>query len=529
MKLLTQTTGHPHELTYSIPHVEVAVVGAGFGGIGMAVALKQAGIHDFVIIDSGAAVGGVWRDNTYPNCNCDVPSHLYSFSFAPYRDSHTRYPGQPEILSYLQSVVREYELERHLRLHTAITEATYLDTEGSWWLTTNSGHNIIARVVIFAAGQLHHPYSPDIPGRDQFSGPAFHSARWDHSQDLRGRDIAVIGTGSSAAQLLPALVATAATVRVFQRTPHWVLPKPSEHFGPLTRAVLAIPYAHHLYRQTLAIGADLILEPIMRRGWSARPAEWAARQYLRRHIADPRLRAKLTPDYPLGGKRIIFDSHYYPALNQPNVELITAPITRITDNAIHTADNQHHRAQVIVYATGFRASEFLAPVMVRGQRAAMLHKQWRSGATAHLGIAVPDYPNMFIIAGPNSFTAAGSNPMMKEHQIEFIIRCLHWRAQIGANAIAVAPAAMQSYRADLDRALTGTVWPSTPSWYRHPSGATTNPWPGSVRTYRRALNKPPSTSFRPAPIPPHPTFVGLRVGSAGGARTDQSAGSGCSE
>lgn len=531
--MLTPTREQLRELADAVPRYDVIVVGAGFGGIGMAVALKQAGIHDFTIIDSGRTVGGVWRDNTYPDCNCDVPSHLYSFSFAPYRDAHTRYPGQPEILAYLESVVRDHDLEPHLQLNTAITEATYLDTEGSWWLTTSSGHNIIADVVIFAVGQLHHPYIPDIPGRDQFSGPTFHSARWDHSQDLRGREIAVIGTGSSAAQLVPALAATAATVRVFQRTPHWVLPKPSQHFGPLTRAVLHVPYAHHLYRQTLAIGADLILEPIMRRGWSARPAQWAARQYLRRHIADPRLRAKLTPDYPFGGKRIIFDSHYYPALNQPNVELITAPISRVTNNAIDTADNQHHRAQIIVYATGFRASEFLAPVVVRGQRAAMLHEQWRSGATAHLGIAVPDYPNMFIIAGPNSFTPAGSNPMMKEHQIEFIIRCLHWRAQIGANAIAVTPAAMQSYRADLDRALTRTVWPSTPSWYRHASGATTNPWPSSVRAYRRVLTgNPPSTWFRPAPRPPHlstptafrPSTTGSESGGVNHVNDDCAAG-----
>ncbi|MBF6336714.1 NAD(P)/FAD-dependent oxidoreductase [Nocardia abscessus] len=481
----------------------VAVVGAGFGGIGMGVGLRRAGITDFVIFEGGCDVGGVWRDNTYPGCSCDVPSHLYSFSFAPYRSRRIRYPRQGEILDYLRRVAADHGLAPHLKLNTAIIAATFLESRGCWELITSCGQRVLADVVIFAVGQLHRPNIPDIAGRADFAGASFHSARWDHDQDLHGMDVAVIGTGSSAAQMLPTLAATARRVRVFQRTPHWVLPKPPDDFGPLARAALRLPGAHGLYRRALYYGADVVLAPIMHRGWSARPAEWAARRYLHSRISDPRLRAKLTPDYPIGGKRIIFDSHYYSALTSDNVELITAPITRIVPDGLRTDDGAHHRADVIVYATGFRAPEFLIPITVRGRGGALLHDQWRTGAAALLGVAVPGYPNAFLIAGPNSFNPAGSNPGMKEHQIDYIIRCLRWRDRIGAAAIEVRAAAMRAHQQWIERALAKTVWPATGrSWYKHDSGRVTNPWPASARTFERALRRPPSASFCAVPLDP---------------------------
>ncbi|MFG3615995.1 flavin-containing monooxygenase [Nocardia sp. NPDC047654] len=482
---------------------EVAVVGAGFGGIGMGVGLRRAGITDFVIFERGGDVGGVWRDNTYPGCSCDVPSHLYSFSFAPYRSRRTRFPRQSEILEYLRQVAADHGLAPHLRLGAAISEATYLEDQGGWELTTSDGQRVFARVVIFAVGQLHRPNVPDIAGRTDFAGPSFHSARWDHGQNLRGVDVAVIGTGSSAAQMLPTLAATARHVRVFQRTPHWVLPKPPADFGPLARTVLRLPGAHRLYRRALYYGADVVLAPIMRRGWSARPAEWAARRYLHSRIEDPRLRAKLTPDYPLGGKRIIFDSDYYSTLTRDNVELVTAPIARITRDGLLTTDGAHHRADVIIYATGFRAPEFLVPITVRGRGGVLLHDQWRSGATALLGVAVPGFPNAFLIAGPNSFNPAGSNPGMKECQIDYIIRCLRWRDRIGATTIEVRASAMRTHQEWIERAVAKTVWPAVgPSWYKHDSGRVTNPWPASARTFDRAMRRPPSESFGTVPSDP---------------------------
>ncbi|WP_433574190.1 flavin-containing monooxygenase [Nocardia brasiliensis] len=472
------------------------IVGAGFGGICMGAALKRAGVGDFLILEKASEVGGVWRDNIYPGCNCDVPSHLYSLSFAPYRDRHVRYPGQEQILAYLHHVADAEGLVPHLRVDCAVSTATYLEDRQCWEVITGGGERLEAEVVVFAVGQLHRPRLPEIPGRADFAGPAFHTAQWDRGRDLRGLDVAVIGTGSSAAQVLPTLASIAATVRVFQRTPHWVLPKPSRDFGRLTRATLSLPGAHDLYRRALYYGADMVLAPVMWRGWSARPVQWFAQRYLDRAVRDRDLRAAVTPTYPIGGKRIVFASDYYSTLSRPNVELIAAPITRMTKDTIVTGDSGEHRADAVVFATGFTASDFLAPIRVYGAGGAELAKRWSDGATALLGVAVPGFPNMFMVAGPNSFNSAGSNPELKELQVQYILDCLRWRKQVGAAAIEVTERAMARYERWLDRTIASTVWPSTPSWFRHRRGRVTNPWPRSARMYRRMLgNHQPETTF----------------------------------
>ncbi|MEV6427628.1 NAD(P)/FAD-dependent oxidoreductase [Nocardia sp. NPDC051463] len=491
--------------------LKVVIVGGGFGGLGMGVALKKAGIDSFAIVEKGGDVGGVWRENTYPGCSCDVPSHLYSFSFAPYRSAKTRYPSQERILAYLRGVADTYDLLPHLRLHTTVVEASYREDIARWELTTGTGEHIVADLLVFAVGQLHRRYVPDIPGREDFTGAAFHSAHWDHRQNLRGRDVAVVGTGSSAGQLLPKIAADARTVTVYQRTPHWVLPKPAAEFGAISRWVLRMPGAHRLYRQALYYGADIALAPIVHRGWSARPAHWLARIHLRRHVSDPALRAALTPDYPIGSKRIVFDSRFHSTLGRENVELVTDPIARITRNGIETGDGTHRRADVIVWATGFRASEFLTPMTVRGRGGRLLREQWSDGAEAFLGLAVPGFPNAFLIAGPNSFNPAGSNPGMKERQIAYIMACLRWRDAIGAPAIEVSGDAMRQYRQWLERAIAKTVWPAAgASWYKHEKGRVTNPWPASARTFARMLHHHPAAAFVPvaandaAPVTPLP-------------------------
>ncbi|MBF6172061.1 flavin-containing monooxygenase [Nocardia blacklockiae] len=479
-------------------HYSVVIIGSGFGGIGMGAALERAGIHDFVILEEGPGLGGVWRDNTYPGCSCDVPAHLYSFSFAPYRSTRTRFPDQRRTLDYLRRVVEDRGLAPHLRPNSAVTEATYLEHAACWALVTANGSRLTADFVVFAVGQLHRPYVPVFPGHAEFAGAAFHTAQWDHGIDLDGRDIAVVGTGSSAAQVLPTLQARARKVTVFQRTPHWILPKPADNFGPLARTALRLPGGHRAYRWVVRQAADSLLSPIMRRGWPARPARWLARAYLRREVADPLLRERLTPRYPIGAKRILFDRAYYRTLRSPNVELVTAPIAGMCEEGIETVDGTRHRADVVVYATGFRASEFLTPIVVRGRGGRMLHDQWRSGAAAFMGLAVPGFPNAFLIAGPNSFNPAGSNPAMKEHQIDYIMRCLRWRAEIGSPAIEVGTEAMATYQRWLRAAIARTVWASTgSSWYKHESGAVTNPWPASARTYARMLRTPPEHSFQP--------------------------------
>ncbi|MBF6331829.1 NAD(P)/FAD-dependent oxidoreductase [Nocardia transvalensis] len=463
----------------------------------MAAALKKAGIEDFVIVEEADGLGGVWRDNTYPGCSCDVPSHLYSFSFAPYRDTRQRYPRQNQILDYLHSVARSYDLNRHLRCGTAITEATYHDELCHWDLTTATGERIRTGIVIFAVGQLHRPHIPAIPGIEQFTGTMFHTAAWDHTHDLRDRHVAVIGTGASAAQLLPHVAATARRVSVYQRTPHWVLPKPSAEFGPLTHALLHIPGAHQLYRKAVHWGAELVLAPIMHRGWSARPAEWLARAYLRHCITDPALRDALTPKYPIGGKRIIFDSHFYPTLTRDNVELVTSRVERVTATGVETADGANRCADTIILATGFRTTEFLTPTTIRGRDGLLLHQLWAQGAHAFLGLTVRGFPNMYLLAGPNSFNPSGSNPAMKEAQIAYIMKCIRWQKESKGGALEVSAVADARYRQWIQLSLVKTVWPEVKlSWYRHPSGRITNPWPGTAHRYERMIRRAkPQGSF----------------------------------
>ncbi|KAK5654033.1 hypothetical protein OQA88_7711 [Cercophora sp. LCS_1] len=475
---------------------KVLIVGAGFGGIEMAVALKKAGIDDFVILEKGKDVGGVWRDNTYPGCSCDVPSHLYSFSFAPYKGKHKRYPPQQDILSYLRGVAHNFKLLPHLRLDTAVMQATYQETQRRWQITTSSGDTFDAEIVIFAVGQLHRPNFPDIPGRKDFLGPILHPAVWDHDVELRGKRISIIGTGSSAAQMLPELASLAQSVTVYQRTPAWILPKPSSEFGLLSRWALRIPGAHLLYRGSLYYGADFLLSPVVRSRLLARAAETVARCHLHRQVKDPNLCQKLLPSYPIGSKRILFDSKFFPALTRSNVTLVTESIKKITPTGIETADGEHRSTDVIVFATGFKASEFLVPISVTGRNNRSLNEEWASGAEAFMGLAVHGYPNGFIIAGPNTFNPAGSNPGMKEVQVGYIMRCLRWKEEMGAQTAEVKEEATAEHRQWLDGKMKRTVWPSSvESWYKHESGKVTNPWPCSARRFARMLRRDPRESF----------------------------------
>jgi cation diffusion facilitator CzcD-associated flavoprotein CzcO len=487
----------------SVARRRIVVIGAGFGGLAMGSALRRAGVEDFVILDKGDEVGGVWRDNTYPGCSCDIPSHLYSLSVRPYRSVRTRYPRQGEILDYLRDFVVAEGLRSHLRLGTAVRGARY-DESGTWTVTCADGSEFDASTVIFAVGQLHRPYEPDIAGRELFAGAAFHSARWDHSVSLRGRAVAVIGTGASATQLIPHVAKVAERVTVHQRTPHWVLPKPRADFGPLSGWALAMPGMHALYRKALYYGADLTLPPLLRPGRPAGLAERVARTYLHRQVSDPALRAALTPGYPIGAKRILFDSKIYDALQRENVELVTDPIRQITADGIETVDGRHRRHDVIVYATGFRAAEFLAPITVRGRGGALLSERWANRAAAFLGLAVPQFPNMFLIAGPNTFLSTGSNPGMKEHQVRYIMKCIRWQDESDLPAIEVNPGAAARYRQWLDRELDATVLGTdVPSWYKDATGVITNPWPTSAREFARMTATHPAESF-------HSVQIGLR-------------------
>jgi cation diffusion facilitator CzcD-associated flavoprotein CzcO len=472
--------------------VKVVVVGAGFGGLCMAVRLKQAGIS-FVVLEKADEVGGIWRDNTYPGCGCDVPSHLYSFSFERYRSSTRRYPRQDEILDYLVGVADKYDLRPHLRTGSGVASADYDEATRTWTVVTEGGEAYTANAVVSAVGQLHRPRLPDIPGRDEFAGPAFHTARWDGGVDLTGRRVAVVGTGSSAAQLLPHVARQASHVDVYQRTPNWVIPKPRQDFGPVTRWAFAkLPILQGAYRLATYLAADMALSPVIRQGWSKRPAEVIARRHLRRQVPDPALRAKLTPSYPIGCKRIVIDSSYLPVFTRDDVDLVTEPIAKVTTGGIATEDGAHRDADVIVYATGFRTTEFLVPMTVTGRDGTDLHTVWQDGAEAYLGIALPQFPNLFLLHGPNTILGHNSNVFMIECQARFVMDLLRQLPR----AVEVRPEAMHRYGAWLEEQIAATVWPlGCSSWYKTDAGRVTNPWPASTMRYRRLLRRPQTAAF----------------------------------
>lgn len=462
--------------------MRVAIVGAGFGGLCMAVHLARKGIPH-VVFEKGDGVGGTWRDNTYPGAGCDIPSHLYSFSFEPWCDWSRRYPGQPEILAYLEMVAARHGIRPRFG-----TEVTELAHDGSGWLVVTPGGVERFDVVVTAVGQLNRPRVPEIPGAETFRGEAFHSARWG-SRDLAGKRVAVVGTGSSAAQLVPSLAGTARQVDVYQRTPSWVLPKADGAFSPLTRAVFRrVPGAHRLYREWQFAYLENTVFPALVEGWSTGLIRRAGLAHLRSQIADPELRRRLTPGYPPGCKRIVLDSRFYPALTRPDVELITDPITRIAPEGVETPAGVR-QAEVIVYATGFHATEFLLPMTVTGTHGRNLHDQWRDGAEAYLGMAAPGFPNLFFLYGPNTNLGHNSIVHMLEAQVGYVMRCLHLIALRGR--MEVTEAALSAYTTALNRALSATVWnQGCRSWYKTEAGRITNNWPRSARDYRRLTRRP---------------------------------------
>nr|WP_062334255.1 NAD(P)/FAD-dependent oxidoreductase [Herbidospora sakaeratensis] len=468
--------------------MRVAIVGAGFGGLCMAVRLARRGIPH-VVFEKGAGVGGTWRDNTYPGAGCDIPSHLYSYSFDPYCDWSRRYPGQPEILAYLEMIAAKHGIRPRFG-----TEVTELAHDGRGWLVTTPESVERFDVVVTAVGQLNRPHVPAIAGAETFAGDAFHSARW-AGRDLAGRRVAVIGTGSSAAQLIPPVAETAAHVDVYQRTPNWVLPKADAAFAPLTRAVFRwVPGAHGAYRRWFFDYVEKTLWPALVGGWSSDLVRQKALAHLRRQVPDPALRRALTPAYPPGCKRVVFDSLFYPALTRPNVDLVTEPIVRIAPEGVETPSGLR-RADTIVYATGFRSTEFLLPMAVTNAAGRDLHEQWKDGAEAYLGLAAPGFPNLFFLYGPNTNLGHNSIVYMLEAQAGYVMGCLDLIARRGQ--MEVTEGALSAYTSALNRALAATVWNGEcHSWYKTPGGRITTNWPRTAREYGRLTRRPRPGAYK---------------------------------
>ncbi|MFI7134041.1 flavin-containing monooxygenase [Nonomuraea sp. NPDC050153] len=474
----------------------VAIIGAGFGGLCMAIQLERAGIRSYTVFEKADDLGGTWRDNSYPGAGCDIPSHLYSYSFEKYASWTRRYPEQPEILGYLEHCADKYDVRRKIRFGTEVRRA---DFDGTRWQVTAGDRTEPFDVVVAGMGQLNRPRLPDIPGMSDFGGVSFHSARWNHDHDLTGRHVAVIGNGSSAAQLIPRIAERAERLHVFQRTPNWVIPKPDATFGPLARlAFHFVPGLQRAYREWLYRYAEATLYPALAQGWSADLLRKRALRHLHDQVPDPALRAKLTPDYPPGCKRVVIDSAFYPALTRPGVDVVTDKIVRIRPAGIETTEGLHE-VDTIVYATGFRTTEFLAPMEIAGRDGRTLAEQWKGGPEAYLGISVPGFPNLFLLYGPNTNLGHNSIVFMIECQVEHIMSCL---PHLSANGpIEVRPEVMAAWRGQLDAAMARMVWGGgCQSWYKTAEGRVTNNWPGPTTLYRRLTARPPAPAYRPVSL-----------------------------
>ena len=471
----------------SVERFSVIIVGSGFGGLGMGIRLKQAGVDDFVILEQDDGVGGTWRANRYPGAACDIESHLYSFSFEPNPEWTRTFAPQAEILDYLERCATKYGLRPHLRFGRAVVGATFDEAAGEWTVETGRGEVLRARALVSACGGLSRPSLPDIPGLRSFQGKLFHTARWDGSLDLSGKRVGVIGTGASAIQIVPSIAPTVGKLHVYQRTPPWILPKQDPEIPVDRRA----QFRRWPGLQQLARAAQFWRHELLAFAFTVEPrvlkqAQKLGLQHLGRTVRDPQLRRKLTPSYTMGCKRILLSNDYYPAFNRPNVELVTDGIAEVRAHGILSRDGSERALDAIVLATGFQAAESVAPFEVRGRGGRELNEAWREGAEAFLGTTVSGFPNLFMIVGPNTGLGHSSMVLMIESQITYILSCLALMRSRGAKLLDVRADAQRRYNAQLHTRLARTVWATggCTSWYRTSTGKNTTLWPGFTLEYR---------------------------------------------
>jgi cation diffusion facilitator CzcD-associated flavoprotein CzcO len=481
-------------VTAAPARVSAVIIGTGFGGLAMAIQLKRAGIHDLVLLEQADAIGGTWRDNHYPGAACDVPAHLYSFSFAPNPDWSCAFAPQPEIRAYMERVVDQFAIRPHVRLHARVTSAELDESRALWTVRCADGRCWEADIVVAATGGLSRPLVPTLPGLERFAGRTWHSARWDHGFELGGKRVAVVGTGASAIQFVPRIQPKVAKLHLLQRTPAWVLPRPDHDFSDDEKRRFRSGPRRWLYRQALYWRHELRAIPFTLEPRILRLAERMAVKNLERHVADPALRRKLTPSYRMGCKRILMSNDYYPALARPNVEVVTDGIREVTARGVvvddGSAGGRELAVDAIAFGTGFDVHDYLGPITVVGRGGDELGARWRHSAEAYLGTTVPGFPNFFTVIGPNTGLGHNSIIVMIESQVRHIMACLAGMRAHGAALIEPRAEVTRRYNDELQRRLDRTVWASgCTSWYRDASGKNTTLWPGltaefAVRTWR---------------------------------------------
>jgi cation diffusion facilitator CzcD-associated flavoprotein CzcO len=463
----------------------IAIIGSGFSGLCLGIQLKRAGIHSFTIYEKSDRLGGTWRDNTYPGAACDVPAFAYCFSFEQKTDWSRKWAPQGEILAYMDHCAEKYGILPHVRFGTEIAGARFDEAAGVWRLRTTAGEEIVADVVVSGVGQLNRPAVPALPGLDRFRGERFHSARWNHAYDLRGKRVAVVGNAASAIQFIPQIAPLVRRLFILQRSPNWMLPRRDRAYGAAEKRRFARwPWLARLYRWWLWLSYEMRFPLIRQKPLMSRWVERAARRYIDETVADRSLRAVLVPDYPVAGKRLLISDDYYPTLNRPNVEVVTSGIERLTEDAVVMRDGRVLAVDCVILATGFETTSFLAPMAIAGRGGRVLHEEWRGGARAYLGLTVSGFPNFFMMYGPNTNLGHNSIIFMIECQTRYILECLRQMDERDLQWIDLHPEEMAEYNARLQRELAGTVWAATPrSWYKTAGGTITNNWPGSTVRY----------------------------------------------
>ena len=476
-------------------HTEIAIIGAGLSGLGMAKMLRAGGTEDFVVFERAADLGGTWRDNSYPGCACDIPSVLYCYRDEPKPDWTRAYAPQAEIWEYIRGVVARHDLRRFIRFERELTRAAFDEDRGRWELELRSPagevERLTAGVLVSGCGFLADPAIPAVPGLESFSGTVFHSARWNHEHTLQGRRVAVVGTGASAIQFVPEIQPRVGRLTLFQRTPPWVLP----HTNP----ELPVSWRRHLARrprlQTLAratvFSAQEALHVAFQHPRVARVIELQGRANIRRHIADPELRARLTPDFRLGCKRILRSNAWYPALAQDNVEVISSGIREVVADGVLDGDGVRHEADTIIFATGFHVTDPPIAERIEGRDRRRLADAWAGSPRAHLGMGIAGFPNLFFLLGPNTGLGHNSVLLMIEAQLDYLRRLLRHRADTGATVVEPTERAQAASVAAVDHGTEGSVWTAggCRSWYLDRTGRNSALWPGSVRAYERRLGR----------------------------------------
>jgi cation diffusion facilitator CzcD-associated flavoprotein CzcO len=473
--------------TDSLPaEVDLAIVGSGFSGLGMAIRLKQEGFHDFVVIERDDEVGGTWWANTYPGCACDIPSHLYSFSFEQNPEWTRTYSQQPEIRDYLRRSADKYGVRPHLRLGTTVTSASWDEDAGRWKVETDRG-TLQARMLVTGAGPLAEPKTPDIPGLESFEGHTMHSARWDHDYSVKGKRVASIGTGASAIQYVPAIQPEVEQLYAFQRTPPWIFPhtdRPTTRFE--RRLYKAFPFLQRLVRGLIYSARESNVPGFVKNPKRMKLAEFLAKRHMRKQVPDPELLERVMPKYTIGCKRILPSNKWYPALQEPNVELIDGGLEEVRPHSVVTKDGRELEVDVIIFGTGFHVTDMPVAKYIRGRDGKTLDELWKGSPTAYLGTSIPGYPNLCMLLGPNTGLGHNSMVYMIESQLEHVLEALRVMRQRDADTVEVRAEVAKRFNERIDKQHEGTVWTTgCSSWYLDDTGRNATLWPDWTWRFRQ--------------------------------------------